>query len=63
MQRYLARMPLGWPAPRRTAKSEAGATAIEYSMMICMVALGILALVAVMGGVASDWFSNMATAL
>ena len=63
MPRCLVRMLVTWSAPHGSTKRELGATAIEYSMMICMVALGILALVAILGGSVSDWFNLMATAL
>jgi len=63
MPRCLVRTLSTWSAARRSVKQEVGATAIEYAMMICMVALCILAFVAILGGVVSDWFNLAATAL
>ena len=61
MPRCIAAIVSTRSAPRAAARREAGATAIEYSLMICMVALGIIALAAILGGVVSDWFGDMAT--
>ena len=47
----------------RHAPAEDGATAIEYALMVVMVALVILAAAASMGGTVTDWFTDMATRL
>lgn len=43
-------------APRRARRREQGATAVEYALMVIMVALVILASVAIIGSKVTDMF-------
>ena len=46
-----------------TMKNEEGATAVEYGLMVALIAAVIIAVVAILGGKISSVFSQVATAV
>jgi pilus assembly protein Flp/PilA len=51
-----ARFVSGWLVARLNLKSEVGATAVEYGLMVALIAAVIIAAVAVLGTQTSDTF-------
>jgi pilus assembly protein Flp/PilA len=47
----------------RTVKNEEGATAVEYGLMVALIAAVIIAVVAILGGKISSVFSEVAGAV
>jgi pilus assembly protein Flp/PilA len=48
---------------RRLARDERGATAVEYGLMVTLIAIGVFAAVVLLGTSLSEFFSTVSTSV
>ena len=54
---------LGFSLEQRLRKEETGATAVEYAMLVGFIAVGVIAVLVILGPQISAMFQNVSTSL